>query len=552
MIGRTNAGSAGKGADNPIIVENVSDIDKLLVKDNVGKIFKYVGETFYPKGQTTPIVANQSFEKLYVDTRREPTPDEVYNWCDGGGSSGEPVLFGIASVSEIESGSSASTYLMFFCSATKDQSVHVCLIIDYSTFKGIYFMTSDGKFPDDPSTLEQLNFFGITKLGWQIDGVYTKASFGLKADDPAYFVGLNSYYDNWKDYFSTTPFPDPWINNQLYEIVEADIITAKPVYTLNSLDADISTDTVQLGYQGYNDKGELITGTAYNDLTPAFLFRDMGDRIPTTYRLIDTARIPANYAKKLGPYSFAAFDGDFTVKIRSDIRTIGYRCFYESLIKIEWGESETQGESEVYLNLDYNSFEEYKEPRLYLPPRLGRIRSSAFLSSSVTDLFIGSIEKWFGVSIADETANPLHNDCQLYLVNTPTVYDKSNKITAIDLSGTTLTQIKQWAMNGCYSLGTITFPSTLNQVDQGAFKNCKNLTSVTFNSDILTLGNNCFWKDSGQKLTISFSQPSPPSITGEPLNKTYIQSISVPAGAKATYVSSTYWANFADLIQERT
>ena len=50
MIGRTNAGSAGKGADNPIIVENVSDIDKLLVKDNVGKVFKYVGETFYPKG----------------------------------------------------------------------------------------------------------------------------------------------------------------------------------------------------------------------------------------------------------------------------------------------------------------------------------------------------------------------------------------------------------------------------------------------------------------------------------------------------------------------
>lgn len=544
MIGRTNAGSAGKGANNPIIVENVSDIDKLLVKDNVGKVFKYVGETFYPQGQTTPVVANQPFEKLYVDTRREPTPDEVYSWCDGGGSSGEAVLFGVTSVSELESGSSASVYLMFFCSASNDQPVHACLILDYATFKGVYFMISDGKFPDDPSTSEQLTAFGITKLGWQIDGVYTKASFGLTADDPAYFVGINSYYDNWKDYFSTTPFPDPWINNQLYEIVEDDNIKAKPIYILESLDADISPDNVLLGYQGYNDRGELITGTAYNDLTPAFLLRDTSG-IPAIYRLIDTARIPTNYIKELNSYSFAGFDNQFTVKIRGNITNIGHRCFYDSNINIEWEESETA------LNLNYNSFEKYEKPRLYLPSRVVYIGSSAFSSSSVNYLFISNIEKWFNVSISDETANPLYNDCQLYLVNTPTT-EGGNEITAIDLSSTTLTQIKQWAMNGCYSLRMITFPLTLIQVDQGAFKNCKNLISVTFNSNIQTLGDKCFWKDSGQKLTISFSQSSPPSITGEPLNKTYIQSISVPAGAKATYISNTYWANFADLIQERT
>ena len=109
-------------------------------------------------------------------------------------------------------------------------------------------------------------------------------------------------------------------------------------------------------------------------------------------------------------------------------------------------------------------------------------------------------------------------------------------------------------MNGCYSLTSIVFPTTLTQVSQGAFKNCENLTSVTFNSNIQTLADKCFWKDSGQKLTISFSQSSPPIIGSgnEPLNKAYIQSISVPAGAKATYISNTYWANFADLIQERT
>ena len=110
MIGKTNA---GKGANNPIIVENVSDIDKLLVKDNVGKVFKYVGETFYPQRHATPIVASQPFEKLYIDTRRNPTPEEVYDWCDGGGSGSESILFGVTSVSELESGSSASTYLLF-------------------------------------------------------------------------------------------------------------------------------------------------------------------------------------------------------------------------------------------------------------------------------------------------------------------------------------------------------------------------------------------------------------------------------------------------------
>lgn len=544
MIGRTNA---GKGANNPIIVENVSDIDKLLVKDNVGKVFKYVGETFYPQSQATPIVASQPFEKLYVDTHRNPTVEEVFSWCDGGGSSGEPVLFAVTSVSELESGSSASTYLMFFCSASNDQPVNACLILDYATFKSIYFMTSDGKFPDDPETLEQLTAFGITKLGWQIDGVYTKASFSLKDDDPAYFVATNKYYDKWKDYFSTTPFPDPWISNQLYEIVENNTITAKPIYTLESLDADISTETVLLGYQGYNDKGELIIGAAYNDLTPAFLLRDRGDEgIPATYRLIDTARIPANYPKRLGPYSFAAFDEQFKVKIREDVRHIGYRCFYESYINIDWEESV------MTLTLDSNSFEQYKRSKLYLPSLTRYVGSGAFISSNVTSLFISNIEEWFNISFDDETANPLQNDCHLYLVSTPTIDDESNEITAIDLSSTTLTQIKQWAMNGCYSLGSVTFPTTLTQVDQGAFKNCKNLTSVTFNSNIQKLADKCFWKDSGEKLIISFSQSSPPTVSGEPLNITYVQSISVPAGAKATYVANTYWANFADLIQERT
>lgn len=545
MIGRTNA---GKGANNPIIVKNVSDIDKLLVKDNVGKVFKYVGETFYPQRHATPIVASQPFEKLYIDTRRNPTPEEVYDWCDGGGSSGEAILFGVASVNGLGSGDSANIYLTFFCMASNDQPINSCLILDYAAAKGVYFMTSDSKFPDDPKTLEQLKAFGITKLGWQIDGVYTKISFGLKADDPAYFVAINSYYDRWKDYFSTTPFPDPWVNNQLYEIVEDGNIKAKPIYILESLDADISADNVLLGYQGYNDKGELITGVAYKDLTPAFLLRNYGDSITATYRLIDTARIPANYMKEIGPYSFAGFDHYFTVKIRGDIRSIGSRCFYESYINIDWEESETA------LNLNYNSFEKYEKPRLYLPSRVVYIGSSAFLSSSVNYLFISNIEKWFNVSISDETANPLYNDCQLYLVNTPTVDDQSNEITAIDLSGTALTQIKQWAMNGCYSLTSIIFPTTLTQVGQGAFKNCKNLTSVTFNSNIQTLADKCFWKDSGQKLTISFSQSSPPIIGSgnEPLNKAYIQSISVPVGAKTTYVSNTYWANFADLIQERT
>lgn len=281
MIGKTNA---GKGADNPIIVKNVSDIDKLLVKNNVGKVFKYVGETFYPQRHVTPIVANQPFEKLYIDTRRNPTPEEVYSWCDGGGSSGEAILFGVASVNGLGSGDSADIYLTFFCMASNDQPINSCLILDYAGSKGVYFMTSDGKFPDDPGMQEQLaTYYGITKLGWQIEGVYTKASFGLKADDPAYFVAVNSYYDRWKDYFSTTPFPDPWISNQLYEIVEDDTIKAKPIYILESLDADISADNVLLGYQGYNDKGELITGAAYNDLSAYFLLKPNDDWFFFTY-----------------------------------------------------------------------------------------------------------------------------------------------------------------------------------------------------------------------------------------------------------------------------
>ena len=508
MIGKTNA---GKGADNPIIVKNVSDIDKLLVKNNVGKVFKYVGETFYPPRQVTPIVAGQPFEKLYIDTRRNPTPDEVYSWCDGGGSSGEPILFGVTSVSDIES-SSGSIYLAFFCVTSNDQPVN-CLILDNAASKGVYFMTSDGKFPDDPYTQEQLaTYYGITKLGWQIEGVYTKGKFGLKADDPAYFVAINSYYDRWKDYFSTTPFPDPWVNNQLYEIVEDDNIKAKPIYILESLDADISANNVLLGYQGYNDKGELITGTAYNDLSAYFLLKPNEDWFFSRIR-IDTNRIKADptFAKigdlTLGNYALSDLDGGYDIIVAKDVTYIASNCFKDSACIINWEDSDKN------LSLSSEAFSNYRfhsSKLFYMPERITSIGADCFKdtynASYSSAICISNLSKWLNIQFENEYSNPMYGGiCDLYLASEPLADIANNpdasvsktsipKLTILDLSNTNLTTINKWVMTGCQSLTEIKLPTSITSIGDGAFKSCRYVSTFDFSGlNLQSIGKEAFF-----------------------------------------------------------
>lgn len=508
MIGRTNA---GKGANNPIIVKNVSDIDKLLVKDNVGKVFKYVGETFYPQRHATPIVASQPFEKLYIDTRRNPTPEEVYDWCDGGGSSGEAILFGVASVNGLGSGDSANIYLTFFCMASNDQPINSCLILDYAAAKGVYFMTSDGKFPDDPKTLEQLKAFGITKLGWQIDGVYTKISFGLKADDPAYFVAINSYYDKWKDYFSTTPFPDPWVNNQLYEIVEDDSIKAKPIYILESLDADISADNVLLGYQGYNDKGELITGAAYNDLSAYFLLKPNDDWFFSRIR-IDTNRIKADpkFAKigdlSLGNYALSDLDGGYDIIIAKDVTYIASNCFKDSACIINWEDSDKN------LSLSSEAFSNYRfhsSKLFYMPERITSIGADCFKdthnASYSSAICISNLNKWLNIQFENEYSNPMCGIRDLYLASEPLADIANNpdasvsktsipKLTTLDLSNTNLTTINKWVMTGCKSLTEVKLPTSITSIGDGAFKNCQNVNTFDLSRlNLQSIGKEAFF-----------------------------------------------------------
>lgn len=509
MIGRTNA---GKGADNPIIVKNVSDIDKLLVKNNVGKVFKYVGETFYPQRHATPIVANQPFEKLYIDTRRNPTPEEVYSWCDGGGSSGEAILFGVTSVSELGSGDSANIYLTFFCMASNDQPINSCLILDYAAAKGVYFMTSDGKFPDDPGTREQLaTYYGITKLGWQTDGVYTKASFGLKADDPAYFIAVNSYYDRWKDYFSTTPFPDPWISNQLYEIVEDDTIKAKPIYILESLDADISADNVLLGYQGYNDKGELITGAAYNDLSAYFLLKPNDDWFFSRIR-IDTNRIKADpkFAKigdlSLGNYALSDLDGGYDIIVAKDVTYIASNCFKDSACIINWEDSDKNLSlsSEAFSNYNF-----YSGKLFYMPERITSIGADCFKNtdnaSYSSAICISNLNKWLNIQFENEYSNPMYGISDLYLASEPLTDVTNNpdvsvsktsipKLTTLDLSNTNLTTINKWVMTGCRSLTEIKLPASITSIGDGAFKNCQNARTFDFSElNLQSIGKEAFF-----------------------------------------------------------
>ncbi len=65
-------------------------------------------------------------------------------------------------------------------------------------------------------------------------------------------------------------------------------------------------------------------------------------------------------------------------------------------------------------------------------------------------------------------------------------------LTKLDLSSTSVEEIKPYAFSGCSSLEEIIFPETLESINGGAFSSCKALTEVTFPDSLMEIGQYAF------------------------------------------------------------
>ena len=65
-----------------------------------------------------------------------------------------------------------------------------------------------------------------------------------------------------------------------------------------------------------------------------------------------------------------------------------------------------------------------------------------------------------------------------------------------------VTYIGDMAFFGCCSLTSVVIPEKVRTIDDWAFACCQQLTSITIPASVTRIGENAFWKDRGEKLTI--------------------------------------------------
>jgi hypothetical protein len=105
--------------------------------------------------------------------------------------------------------------------------------------------------------------------------------------------------------------------------------------------------------------------------------------------------------------------------------------------------------------------------------------------------------------------------------------DNDTKYVNLDLSGSTITSIGNYAFNGCESLTSITIPNSVTSIEGSAFSRCTSLASVTIPNGVTTIGNNAF--NGCESLTSITIPNSVTSIEGSAFSGcTSLASVTIP------------------------
>ena len=165
-----------------------------------------------------------------------------------------------------------------------------------------------------------------------------------------------------------------------------------------------------------------------------------------------------NSVVSIGEYAFRDCKSLSSVTIPNSVTSIGDRAFWECSALTS----------------------------VVIPNSVTSIGASAFSScSSLTSVHITDLAAWFGISFRGNAANPLYYAHNLYL--------KGELIKELVIPNS-VTNIGQYAFEGCSSLTSITIHNSVISIGRNAFSYCSGLMSVTIPNSVTSIGKDAFYR----------------------------------------------------------
>jgi hypothetical protein len=196
--------------------------------------------------------------------------------------------------------------------------------------------------------------------------------------------------------------------------------------------------------------------------------------------------------KTIKSFSFSQCTDLSSISIPNSVTFIGDKAFYKTTgltavhisdvaawcnITFESKESNPL----YYANHLYLNNEEIKD--LVIPDSVTSIKKYAFFGCSLSSVHISDLVAWCNISFENASSNPLNSAQHLYL----------NDEEIIDLIiPDSITNIRDYAFNGCCNLTSITIPNSVRRIGINAFKGCTKLTSVSIPNSVYSICKSAF------------------------------------------------------------
>lgn len=280
---------------------------------------------------------------------------------------------------------------------------------------------------------------------------------------------------------------------EVQEPVETETEADAPVPQESAPDAaPLSTGAVYTGTLGENVSWSLDTGTGALTVTGSGAMEDYSsEESPLwNYRSYVKAVTIADTVTSVGDNVFQGCSNLTTVDLGSGITKIGDRAFYEckALMEIVIPDSVT--------TIGYSAFENCSSlTEIVIPDSVTTIGGYAFnycsyltsvtIGSGVTKIgswaftgcnklskvIISDLDAWLKISFGDSSANPLTYAHSLYVGD--------ELLTDLVIPGT-VTDISQYAFNGCTSISSVYIPQSVTSIGQYAFNGMNSLKTVRY------------------------------------------------------------------------
>ena len=465
MIGRTNAGGAGKGADNPIVTTAVDEMTSLLTTDNIGKFVRFEGGN----PEYAPITEGTAVNNVFFNTAVVPDFDELFDSSDADKLYLEGNIGSCAIVQLGRDQDDISETFQALRQVSRGITLTAIIYLDYS-FAYINCIPEDAVSPSD---------MGVEHWGWQVDRIPEDVISSYRSYN---YYNVNSNQTVWGKYISQRPaFAAPYTYGQVYTIVESEnALSYKPVYALDKLSKKATSNTVIKGYSAYDDTGKVITGTALKNNDAAFIARSLTSVSAESMRGIT----------KIGDYAFASCSSLRSIEIGKDIIHIGSYAFLgtpsSGLLELTW-EEENVGSD---ISFGPNAYNGYKNTSVVIPARVSYVGGHCFDNSSITDVHISDLNRWMYIAFSDSRSNPLYRP---ETSNGGNLYVNGELLTKLDLSNTQFTEIKKYSFAGAKCLTEVILPnSSLTNIYEGAFENCVGMTKLVMPVSSITIAADAF------------------------------------------------------------